>query len=555
VKSKQTLSDPCSLLDDEKSIPSDSNQSPNNYLKLSEWSNTSHSLIDKKTAHSPRIDKTFKSQDEQNITSSYFASEQTNEPFKHALQYDTIIQSLSNKCTDNPESSPTSQKRYSRSDPNEERVISSYFANEQTLNDKYIQNEQEDNPLEKQSSVSDCQDSQVDEITPKSEKSRELDDDLHCVERCLPIDKDTKNLQNNCVTYPEEDGSKKISSNNSCGEKMTIYFDPSWIKQKSSLSNHSSQSQNQNISTYRSKKYQIQRLSHAVIAEGTKIKQLCMNNVAKDDCDILVSNIDSLCNGNKNREFENNDNVKNCEKAEETDLDHMNVGPFDFKDAIQSMRPCREFNENNNANNLGVGHNVYHKDTMLNGSNCCFQLQQEDIANNQFLHISHCESSDGLMYGVVGEESFAQESTVDNQPFQDSNILTDQPFEDNQHWTSSNIFPICEQNFIAQTSAQKENQFSWFSDNELSNFQHNNELVQANTSSKNMTQSDKQAWGDRINTDNELSNLISQDNTSSDDSQYIIAEPVTAHDYDSLDVEGDCGINMVAFVWKKHRLH
>jgi hypothetical protein len=510
------LSDSSHGLLDEKSVSSNN------------CSSASYSLVNKKTVYSPehnRIDKMSKLQDEQNITSSHFIDEQKNESSKYASSHD-------NECKNSPESF---QKHRSRED---KQVTSPYFASNQI---KCKQTEREDNPFLTQNVESSpkpcspivdinkqgiCQkDSQVEETTPKYKYEKSLpvqekmtNDNMGVDDNSnrLPVDESIKNFPNNRAIPSEE------NDNNLRNERMDICFDPTWNKRKSLLS---PQLQNQKVSTpdNKIKTYQSYRLSHAVIAEGAKIRQSC--KLAKEDCSSI---------NNINTEFGTNEIAKNEETrqeifVEDTDLEHMNVGLFNFGDAIQSN--CQKVISNVD--------NVCRED--------CNQVIFNDLSgfqdNHNSLCKSHYESSNGLMYEGIGEELFAQEFAVDNQSFQDSNIYSKNlPYEENQHWIQSHI----EQNFIPQTSTQIQNQFLWSTNNKSSNLI-NKELTQAS----GVQQS--QSWEDRIDDFN---------------SQYITAESVvfdqSAHDddliesYDQLDqlnVESETDGGIACFVWKKHRLH
>ena len=271
-RAESTLSDSSRVLsDDEKNDSSSNNQLPVNYLKSS--------------CSPSRVDKTPKSQDEQNIKSSHFVSEQ-----KNKVSRCDKVQSLPN----NTNGSGSSQKKCSQIQKGK-KVTSSYFADRQTSNDKCKEIEQKDNPFltqhvsprfrlsvvdsEKQSSAGDYKDPQVVKFALKSEDSISKQEKMtnngieSCAEQCPSADKGTTNLQNYYVTSLEENERVKIP-NDSDSEKMVIHFDPSWIKRNSLLSSHSLQLRDQNTvnSDNKSETYQSRRLSHAVVSECAKIE-------------------------------------------------------------------------------------------------------------------------------------------------------------------------------------------------------------------------------------------------------------------------------------------
>ncbi|CAG8467491.1 12965_t:CDS:2 [Funneliformis caledonium] len=487
-----------------------------------------------------RVDKMPKFKAKKNEISSHFVNGQNyKKPFKYALQNDKRFPPSNNiGRTVSPESSSTSRSysyhKASRS-RKEKKVTSSYFAsnqakdclNECTPKGKHKSTEQVDKlypvqtvdsfrvvDAEKQSQIGNHQeDSKVDKIAPKYEESSgkvpmKLDEDSTCSQRCLPVNKGTKDPQNNHTTLAEENDSEKMLSSNSDSEKMVVDFNPSWIKRKSLLLNKLSKLQNQN--TAKSNEHQSSRIYRAVIAEGAKTERSNMTTGLDQDSliDLSKEELEKFHNNSSNIELGNDVNVKDdgkiCQEIFARD-DHMYVDLFD--EPIQSKWTYQE-----NIND------TRHKDR----SKC----DTAENTDDQLTLDMQYKSNNALVYGGIGHEG----------SFEDSNIYPiPTSFEDHQYWIPSNEFPMCDSRIIPQTSMM-ENQVPW---NWMLQYQHNTDLIQANNNSS-------------VNNYGE----DSIDNSLYIDTEYPMYDEYNPTSHDDIEGVRNGETNIAAcFVWKKHRLH
>ncbi|CAG8503776.1 7444_t:CDS:2 [Funneliformis mosseae] len=492
-----------------------------------------------------RVDKMPKFKAKKNEISSHFVNGQNyKKPFKYALQNDKRFPPSNDiGRTVSPESSSTSRSysyhKASRS-RKEKKVTSSYFAsnqakdclNECTPKDKHKPTEQIDKfypvqtvdsfravDAEKQSQIGNYQeDSKVDKIAPKYEESSgkvpmKLDEDSTCSQRCLPVNKGTKDPQNNHTTLTEENDSEKMHSRNSDSEKMVVDFNPSWIKRKSLLLNKLSKLQNQN--TAKSNEHQSSQIYRAVIAEGAKIERSNMTtgldqgliDLSKDK----EEELEKFHNNSSNIELGNNVNVKDdgkiCQEIFARD-DHMYVDLFD--EPIQSKWTYQE-----NIND------TRHKDR----SKC----DTAENTDDQLTLDMQYKSNNALVYGGIGHEG----------SFEDSNIYPiPTSFEDHQYWIPSNEFPMCDSRIIPQTSMM-ENQVPW---NWMLQYQHNTDVIHANNNSS--VNNYGQTWEDSI------------DNSLYIDTEYPMYDENNSTSHNDIEGVRNGETNIAAcFVWKKHRLH